>query len=229
MAEATTTIFSACECGGDHRGTESRGCPIFEIINCLQKKIEEFLDLQQVLEFGKNGPMAHCLRYTIALKLFDIKRLFIEYEDVSEKHPEWHLTEEICRLKSYFDQVAHGCTEDKGTSVPKTPTLGSTGIINDNKTTFRGPNRILIFHGICNDIIEEYVRSGAVTFSSTKDHQGYLSRVDKGFKDAYEAITSPPCTENSEIQARMKQAYEIWQESRRLLCEYKRSPRTMVP
>lgn len=102
-----------CECGGDHRSIEARHCPVFNVLRDLNRSIQEFLDAQQVLEFGKDGPMAHCLRCAMLFEYGWMIRSLEHQKTMSERHPEWNLAEEISRLRRYAEQVSVGCAEEK--------------------------------------------------------------------------------------------------------------------
>lgn len=101
-----------CECGRDHRLAATRFCPAFRALEELHKRIAVFLDAQELFEFGKDGPLAHGLR-SMTLRHYELTiNPFERQKDASYQHPEWKLTDEIDRLRRYFDQVADGCEEE---------------------------------------------------------------------------------------------------------------------
>lgn len=233
MATATETTASSseilCKCGDDHRAAGSRGCPVFEIINLLTKKIEEFLDVQQVLKFGEDGPMEMPLRDLVRSKFTNTMRAFIEYDQLIRRHPEWSMNEEFSRLRKYFDDVARSCLGDQDPSILRKPLGGLVERVESDSQSLRSAKDMtLLFWTGCNNIISQYARSGAVPVSYTMDPEGYMSKVDKGFKRAVEAILPLSETEKTEFDGLMNGAYRLWAESRRLLCDFKRPPRHAI-
>lgn len=217
---ATNPSQIVCRCGGDHRGTENRHCPVFNVLDGLNTKIREFLGYQKVLEFGKNGPMAHCLRSIVLEEYDSMIKIFQEKEATSQKHPEWHLADEIARSRSYFEQVTDGYAEAKKTLGPRPPASVIPSTIGDEKTTL-GWARYSVehFYDTCVDVISEFVLCGADLYMGA--HERYLTQVDNGFKETFENIIQLPRTENATIQDLTQKLYDIWKENRRLLCDFK--------
>lgn len=231
MAKAATTTSSGlpCDCGGDHGQTVSRVCPVFEIMSHLNKSVKEFRDIQQILDFGKDGPMARSLRLELGWKLSETTDQFNQYEQLSEKHPEWELTEKMSKLWRYFNQVSDRCMDDEG--IPGIRLLSP--VLPDNldiqkSALWMAKIRTGSCYSACCKVVRQCVRNGAVPLSGTKDHEGSLQRVDKVFKEAVDAILLLGSHENSTIQGLMQQSYECWKESRRLLCDFKRPPREVI-
>lgn len=144
-----------CECGRDHRETETHRCPAIGILHCLNQDIQDFISVQEVLEFGEDGPMAHCLRWTM-LSQYDLMISSLERQKTrSEQHPEWSLADKISRLRRYAEQVSVGCAEEKKTLGPRPLRPEVEPIIgNEDKTLQYAKNRINWFYDRCWDIIE---------------------------------------------------------------------------
>lgn len=217
---ATNHAQIVCTCGRDHRGKDSRNCLVFTILNDLNKGIREFLNYQETAESGKNGPMAHCLR-SIVLRGYDNMMLeFKMAEDDSVQHPEWHLTDEIARLRSYFEQVADGCAEaKKNWNSRPPPNVMPSMVGGEDKELLHAKSMIRHLYETCDEIISDFVFSGLRSGSYLDDPGGYLSRVDTAFQDAFEIIIHLPEHENETIRDFTKKSYKIWAETRRLLCE----------
>lgn len=222
----TTSSTAVCACGNDHGSAETRGCPLFETINRFNKKIEEFLDIEKLLKFGEHGAMADCLYSMVDWKITETTAILDQYEDAVESHPEWGLTEEVSRSRTYFDQVAKGCTEQGEPCTLDPPTLPLTKNASGDNYSLRNAKLQTLFCMVdCHQVIKEYVQSGAVPVSCTHDPKGYLSRVDETFKRAVDAIIIPSDIENGAAQSLMKRCNEIWAESRRVLCDFTRPHR----
>ncbi|KAG8156842.1 hypothetical protein KVR01_013255 [Diaporthe batatas] len=213
---ARDAAHAACECGRDHRQAGNRTCEPVGLMSHLHVTVQEFLDAQEVLEFGKDGPMAPCLLggtmeyYTFVLASFS------ESQTTSEKHPEWHLAAEIARLRRYFDQVAENCAEKKnGCSDQDLENRSFLPEIsgNEEKTLSDAKNKVHEFWDTCYDAIEVW---GILNLRRDNDPEGCLPVVDKAFKDALDAIMLLPDSENTTAQELSRQLHEILNETRRL-------------
>lgn len=221
---ATNPSQIVCRCGKDHRGTDKRTCPVFIIISDLNRGIQDFMEFQQVLDFGKNGPMDHCLRKAL-LGEYDLMIQRFKYKEAtSDQHPEWHLADEIARLRSYFEQIADGCAQDKKTLGPRPPPSVIPSTDGDLETTLGyAQSQVTNFYGTCCDIMTEFVITGADWRCDLVDQKGFVPKIDDAFKFAFEGIIGLPRTENSTVQDLTQKLYAIWKENRRLLCEFKPS------
>lgn len=217
----------ACKCGGDHPRTNTRSCPVIR----LNRAIREFLDIQDVFESGKDGVMAHCLRAQVQFGYRLMMGSFEFWEAASEEHPEWNLAEEIARLRRYADQVAVGCADDKTTLDPCHPPASvAEAVVGDEEPNLRQAKRMVFsFYQTCNGIISEFVVRRAESLSYRPDEKGYLPKIDNGFKEAFEDIILLPKTDNATIQDLTRRLYDIWKESRRLLCDYRPPMRSIIP
>jgi hypothetical protein len=222
----------ACDCGGDHERRKSRVCPVFEMMSALNKSVEDFLDMQQVLEFGKDGPMASSLRIELEFKYSETGEQFNKYEKLSNKHPEWNVAEKISKLRRYFYQVSNRSMDDEGLPgvhlpAPTMPDTGACGSA-DGSPLLRAKVNTYLCYRLCCEVVREYMRNGAVPLGRTGDHQGYLPKVDAAFKQAFNVIIRLESHENATIQRLMQQSLDCWKESRRLLCDFRRTPRGVV-
>ncbi|POS77047.1 hypothetical protein DHEL01_v204564 [Diaporthe helianthi] len=230
MATTANTPGTSSEilyaCGTDHRNVQYLECPVFEIINGLKRKIEELLDIQQLFKFGEHGAMADSLYLLLVSTIERTTSSFEECEASLEKHPEWHLTGEVSRLRMYFDQVSTRCTEHGEPSTLHPSTIELTKTVNsDNHSLGHAKIQTLFCMVDCYSVIKEFAYSGAVPVSCTEDPKGYLSRVDKTFKRAVDALILPGDIDNKSLQAQMERSTAIWAESRRLLSDFKLQPR----
>lgn len=219
-----------CECGSDHRGIRNQHCPIFNILSRLHDKIQVFLDAQEVLESGKDGPMAYCLRYTM-LVIHDLTSEEIrKWEAKSKENPEWQLAAEISKLKRYFEQVADGCAKDEKSLGLRPPSPVLPEYPGDMGSAQRRAHvSIHDFYDTCHRVIEEFVRNGAKSLSRQPDHQGHLALVDNAYKETFETVLLVGDTNHRTIQHLNKKSYDIWAECRRLLCEFRRPFRGVTP
>lgn len=96
---AASHSLLVCKCGGGHQCTDTSQCPSLKLVRLTNEDIADFLDVQEVLEFGKDGPMAHCLRPTL-LKQYDLSlESFQRSEALLKEHSEWKVGDEISRLR----------------------------------------------------------------------------------------------------------------------------------
>ncbi|KAK7711733.1 hypothetical protein SLS63_012572 [Diaporthe eres] len=144
-------------------------------------------------------------------------RQFQNAEGDSERNPEWHLTDDIARLRSYFEQVANGCAEARETLRPRPP----LSVTNGDRESALGIAQLAVnrFYDTCKDATMDFLVSGKDP-CDVDESEGFLPKVDNAFKEAFEEIIQLPRTENATIKDLTEKSYEIWKESRRLLCEY---------
>lgn len=218
---ATFPYPIVCRCGSDHRETDNRQCPVFNILTDLNNRIQMFLDYQKVLEFGKEGAMAHCLR-TIVLKEYDkMIKEFQKKKAFIEQHPGWRLADDIAGLQRYFDQVADGCAEAKETLGSRPPPSVVPHIAsNEEKMVRDAILKVEELYYRCESVINQFLHL-AVPFARYREHAGgCLPKVDNAFKETFEAIIGLPGIENATIKDLIEKSYDIWKENRRLLCEF---------
>lgn len=213
---ATDAAHMACVCGSNHRLTGSRSCPAVVILHDLHVSMEAFLDAQDILEFGEEGPMLPCLLEQTTIRYQDFTKMLTEYQTVSEQHPEWHLATEISRLRSYFKQVADYYVEKIATCRDESfEDDGDYPVIsgNEEQTLLDAKRKVQDCYSKCYSAIEEY---GIENLRHRHDPNGSLPAVDKGFKDALDAIMLLPAKKNVIAQELSRQLYNIRNETRRL-------------
>lgn len=216
-----------CLCGDDCRGRDTCQCPVSETFSyMLSTGIEDFENIQKVFEFGKDGPMAHCLGSVILSKYKMIHNLWESLTAISDQHAECHSVQDF--LWSWFIfrnlEGAQGCAEDMETLGSHPPPSVLPDIVGDEEETLRyAKDYLRWFYKHCAGVISEFVTGGAHSLSHVDDDEGYLTKIDNGFKEVFEAITCLPRTENANIQDLTDKSYEIWKECRRLLLDFRRS------
>lgn len=219
-----------CECGRDHRGTNTRRCPIFSILHDVYSGIENFLYIQEIIEFGKDGPMAHCLRSSMIFSYDLVMKTFQKWEAASKEHPEWNLAEELSRLRRYADQITIGCAEEKNMLGPDPPPSVVEPIVGDEDMTLQGAKSgVLFFYGTCHEVISEYVGSEGTSVMCKPDAKKVLDGIEREFTSALEDIMDLPKTQNATFRDLTQRLYDIRKETRRLLCDFKPRFRFIVP
>lgn len=219
-----------CKCGGDHQCTDADRCPTFKVLRRANWDIAYALNVQEVLEFGKYGPMAHCLRSTLVTQ-YDLSiKSFQRSEALLKAHPKWQVGDEISRLRRCFHAVADGFVEGRETWDKDPPLLSVLSHINgdEDKKLCDAKVATLKCYLDCAEVIEEFVSDRAKSLRHAPDKYN-LRRIDGGFQNAFEKILCLPKTENAAIQELMKQSYDIWKESRRLLFDFEPPGRTLFP
>lgn len=220
----------ACECGVDHRETGNRNCVVYVILNRLHEVIDKFFTILDLLEFGKNGPMIYCLRRVTMKSYRETMKDFKKFEPIGEQHPEWHLAEQISKLRKYFDQVAIDCAEEKNAMARVDPYVDFLleEIFGDEEKAVReAKEECAVCFGMFEQYIEEHVNSGAGNLTARHDPDGVLPNVDKEYRTALEAIKLIPESETEETQKLTTSLDRVWKETLRLLCEF-RPPRQVL-
>lgn len=217
-----------CRCGRDHRRAGSRWCPTFNIVEELRRHVRNFLNVRDVWDSGKDGPLAWSLcSKTIEYHGYATSTLE-HWDSVSKEHPEWHLQEQISTLWEYVEQVADGCAEARKSLEHYPPASVVPKIIGDEKEALRDAKKATIeCYDVFDSVIRSWIHDGACPLSIGFDDNGWLKEVDDAFKKAFEKIILLPDTENANIRDLTDKAYGSWKETRRLLCESK--TRKMIP
>lgn len=219
---ATNPPQIVCKCGRDHRRADSRQCPVFNILNDMNIRIRQFLDYQRVLAFGKNGPMAQCLHSVVLERYDNMIKEFKKIEATIGKHPEWQLADEIARLRRYFEQVADGCSEAKKAGDLRPPPSVVPHIASNEEEMLRNAKlKVEELYDKCEYTITQFLHNGVPSGRYHEHAEEYLPNVDNYFKETFEAIIRLlPGIENETIKNLTEKSYEIWKETRRLLCEF---------
>ncbi|POS73572.1 hypothetical protein DHEL01_v208037 [Diaporthe helianthi] len=223
-----TTILDqvVCECGGDHRWTDTRDCPVFGILDTLNGHIGRFFAILEAVEFARGGFMSISVRDTMTSEYDDIIKYFKKCQALAQRHPEWHLAKEICRLRKYFDQVAPSVKEEKRllewVEDVHLPEIED----GDSRAIQRAKDKTSDSYGVCHDILSPHISAGAEALDlEDPDVRAALEKIDAAFKNAINSILVLPKTENALIQDLAKMSYEIWDDTRRLLCNFEPSQR----
>lgn len=231
--EAALNLFKVvCECGSDHRVKGTGKCPVFGTTDRLNHDTERILIIQEINEFAKDGAMSDCVCETLTQEHDTVIENFTREQALSEQHPEWHLAEEISRSRRYFDQVTSSCAEMKE-ALRRDDSNGGAIVLpevnsGEDPALIRAKEKTITCYDECHEIVRSHVPAGAETLDRwNPDTDGDLLNVDSAFRDALNAILDLPKIENATIQDLTKTSYEIWNEIRRVLCEFKRSQRTV--
>jgi hypothetical protein len=188
------------------------------------------LKIMDFVEFGKDGPMSHCLRSAALWRYNHAMGRFEEWQAKSEQHQEWHLAEPISWLRRYFDQVTCSCADDKNTLGPRPPSSVLPNITDNEETTLREANEgIVSLYELCVDLINDYGMPPDLPLGPQNDPKDYLSRIDEEFREAIDGINSISTAGNATIQDLTAKSCGIWKETRRLMCDYREPLPFIIP
>lgn len=221
---------TVCECGRDHRGPNALGCPVFNIFVEVSEDIRDFLAAQDFVQFGKDGPMAHCLRSGLIFCYDILMETLQRYEAASHEHPEWNLAEQLSRLRRYAEQVTVGCAEEKEILGPDPPHSVVEPIVGDEERTLRNAKfQIRRFYDTCRDVISGFMFTDMDSIRCKSDKEKVLKQIDTNFTDAIDHIMAIPKTQNAAFRDLTQRLYDIRKETLRLLCDFEHPLRHIDP
>lgn len=210
-----------CECGVELRWPVMHLCPVSTVIVNLRDSLNGFRTFLGILDFAKDGPLVYGLRSETDQAHKSLIQSFRRARNDSEQHPEWCLDEYISRMRREFDATAQGYVndiEDWRTEPPRS--VVPHNVFTDNTTLGNAKDEIYGFYELCLELISSWSGDHHHGYDWEADEYHYLVSVDKYFQDTFGKIVLLPRAENATVQDPVKKTFEIWKETRRLLCEY---------
>lgn len=210
-----------CEWGGDHRETGHQPCAICKIPKGLNDAIKRFSHYQKALELGKTGLMSyHLLRMAMKQKIVAMN-LFGEYQTVSKEHPEWHLAQEINRLRTSFANVAEDCFKASNALSRADPCVDydlSLVLEEDGEPVNSAGDAVFDYYQFCCDSVETHVIEFRPPKRDAQD--GFLVEIDDELRKTVDVIKLIPESESVRAHDLTQKAHQMCNDARQILREF---------